>query len=174
MAGSLELIKKTTVSTSTTSLDITDVFTDKYDVYKITISGLSTATATTGQYNIRFINSSGTTISTNDYDYAALQLRASASFEQKQATASARISFLVRAYQDPKGGAITMYVFNPTNTGSYTFCSWQSAGMVNLNLNGAQKGIGVLQLTDDITGFHIFENGGNNFDSAIFTVYGVK
>ena len=172
--SALRLINETEITSSVSSVDITDVFTSDFDIYKITISGLSTATATTGQYNIRFINSSGSVISSNNYDYASLQLRASSTFEQKTDTNTARLSFITRAYQDPKGGAITLYVFNPTNSSSYTFVLWQSAGMVNLNLNGVQKAIGVLKLTNNITGFHMYENGGNNFDSATFRTYGLR
>jgi len=173
MAGNLEFIKSAEITTTSTTLDVTDCFTSNYDVYQITFSGISTSTAVTENYAIRFLDTSDTQITAN-YAYAVLQMRASAVFEEKRSTSQSGLIYLVRAYSDPKGGSANLFVYNPTDTGSYTFSNWQSAGQVNTNLNANEKGIGVLKDTQEVTGIRLYGFGGLSMDSAKISVYGVK
>ena len=172
--SNLRLINETTVSSSVSSVDVTDVFSADFDIYKITVANLTMASAVTGQFTLRYINSSGSVISAGNYDYASLQLRANASFEEKRATNDTESQFLVRTYNSPKIASITGYVFNPNNSSSYTFALWQSAGMVNTNLAGNQKGISVLKQTNTITGYQLRDVSSQNFDEAVIRTYGLR
>ena len=172
--SALRLINETTVSSTVSSVDITDVFSEDFDIYKITIANLTMTSAETGNFSIRYINASGSVITSSNYDYASLQLRANTNFEEKKETNITKVRFLTRTYNSPKIASITGYVFNPNNSSSYTFSLWQSAGMVNTNLAGNQKGIGVLKLTNTITGYQLVDNNSKNFDEAVIRTYGLR
>ena len=66
--SNLRLINQTTFS-SVNTVNITDVFSEDFDVYKITYNGA-------GQYGLlKFINSSGSVMSDASYDTARLNLK---------------------------------------------------------------------------------------------------
>tara|TARA_R100001509_G_C4823885_1_gene200823 strand:+ start:401 stop:922 length:522 start_codon:yes stop_codon:yes gene_type:complete len=173
MAGSLEFIKSATGS-SVSSFSITDCFTDKYDVYKVVADDIVTSTETF--VRLRFINSSGTVISTNDYDFADLFLKANTSFVERRYTNQDDIQDFNLSIGSVSGGAgnTIAYIFNPTNASSYTFLIWQASNVYDDSgtFGFGHKGIGVLTETSDITGLHFLTTTGT-FTSTI-KVYGVK
>ena len=155
MAGNLEFITSAS-GTSVSSLSVTDCFSDKYDVYQISsVDGQ----LTTGAAN---------------YDYASLEIRASASFIERQGTGDTDFRYVVKGYSNPQEGNFVMYIYNPTDTGSYTFSNWQSAGWSGAtNLNGNYKGIGVLKDTQEVTGLKLIGDASANLDKAKISVYGL-
>jgi len=171
--GNLEFIKSAETTSSVSELAVTTCFTSDYDVYKIVCTGISTATAFGEIYNIRLLDNTSTQISAN-YDYAALEMRASASFIERPATGDTDFRFVTKAYSNPQEGNFVMYIYNPTDTGSYTFVNWQSAGFSgSANLNGNYKGIGVLKDTQEVTGLKLIGDAGSNIDKAKISVYGL-
>ena len=80
MAGSLEFIKSVEVTTSTSSVDVTDCFSADYDVYKIVWHNISTAGTVHTEIKLRFIDNLGSTISTANYDYAHLLMAPNTTF----------------------------------------------------------------------------------------------
>ena len=174
MPGSLEFIKSAETTTSVSELAVTTCFTTVYDVYKIVCTGISTATAFAEIYNVRLLDNTSTQIATN-YDYASLEMRASASFVERRGTTDTDFRYVVKGHSNPQEGNFVMYIYNPTDTGSYTFSNWISAGFSGAtNLNGNYKGIGVLKDTQEVTGLKIIGDAGANMDKAKISVYGVK
>jgi len=155
--SNLRLINETTAS-SVSSVDITDVFSADFDIYKIEIEA--------DDYNanslltLRLINSSGSVISSTDYANANQYLRTDTTFSEERSTASNVLFAKVLGFfsynsGSRQGGAGTVYIFNPTNTSSYTFALAQASSDAQTSRLGGVKGIGVLKQTSSITGFQL-------------------
>ena len=167
MATNLEFIKQVS-GTSVSSLSVTDCFSDKYDVYFISTSKIDTSVA--GYVRPRFINSSGVTTGSN-YDQASLQLRSWGTFAEYQLVGYP--SFLYTIYQTADsyaGTGLSMYVYNPYDSSSFTFMSSQSSSQ-NPNGHNGWKSVGVYKVAEQITGFALTDI---TFDNVTVNVYGVK
>ena len=124
--GNLQLIHKETISASTSSVSIDNVFSSNYDVYKITISGVSTV-GTSGTFlAIRFIDNSGSVITDNEYDWADLEMRTDGFTEDNDVGVSfMRMNGI--ADQSPESLGENINIFNPYDSSSYTFMLCQNA-----------------------------------------------
>ena len=171
--SNLRLLNETT-GTSVYTISVTDVFTSDFDIYKIV---LYSSSASEKEDHLRFINSSGSVISSSNYDYAQLFLRSYSSFSEIRSTSDTKLR-LITGSEDNFGGNAVIYIFNPTNTSSYTFLlSQMSRGYDYANNNNfsfnSNKNIGVLKQTNSITGFHIYNNAGTSSDYTAKT-YGLR
>jgi len=177
MAGNLELIKVFTTTVSNL-LNVTDVFSSDYDVYKIVISGLNQDTNVGNEINgLRFIDSGGSVITASDYDYGVLEMSSSSSFFQNKSATADAIFMGQRADQVGDGSNNTVfYVFNPFDSSTYTFTINQSSSFDDTEGLKGGKGMGVLHQTSSMTGFQIFDSdSGRPFESGSkISVYGVK
>ena len=171
--GNLQLIHKETISASTSSVSIDNVFSSNYDVYKITISGVSTV-GTSGTFlAIRFIDNSGSLITGNEYDWADLEMRTDG-FTDDKATGVSFMRMNGIADQSPESLGENINIFNPYDSSSYTFINGQSSGSSS-NLLRAGKNIGVHKVAETIRGFAVIEtNGSRPINSGNICVYGVK
>ena len=158
--SNLRLINETTAS-SVSSVDITDVFSADFDIYKIEIEA--------DDYNansiltLRLINSSGSVLSSTDYQNAVQYQRTDTTFSEYRSTADTVLLERVLGFfsynsGSRQGGAGTVYIFNPTNTSSYTFALAQASSDAQTNRLGGIKGIGVLKQTSSITGFQLTQD----------------
>ena len=171
MATNLEFIKSAS-GTSVSYLDVTDCFSDKYDVYKITYDLNNDSYNIIG--NLRFLDSGGSVISASEYDYSAYNLASATSFAERRATAQTEIQRLTTSYTDYDSAGF-LYVYNPYNSSSYTFVNFQNSASANtgaIDLYGV-KGIGVHKSAEQISGINIFPSSGN-WNSIEISVYGVK
>ena len=171
--SNLRLLNETT-ATSVSTMSVTDVFTTDFDIYKIL---LHSSSATEKEDHIQFINSSGSVISSSNYDYAQLFLRSYSSFSEVRDTSDTKLR-LITGSEDNFGGNAVIYVFNPTNTSSYTFIlSQMSRGYDYANNNNfsfnSNKNVGVLKQTNLIAGFHIYNSAGTSSDYTAKT-YGLR
>jgi hypothetical protein len=168
--GNLEFIKSATGS-SVSSLEVTDCFNSKYDVYAVTISKIDVST--TGSARFRFLDSGGTEISASEYDTAGLRMRTSAAYEELRYTNQTYIqySFSTNDNSAYAGGQI-MYVFNPYDSSSYTFVQYQQSSYATDTYLGF-KSIGVHKSAETISGLKYYFAGGS-FDNLTINVYGVK
>jgi hypothetical protein len=171
--SNLRLINETTVSASVSNVDVTNVFSADFDIYKITTSGFTTVSTTSTDLDARFINSSGSVISSSSYDTAHLNLKAETSFSSTRVTNQTLISSIFGGTDDsPEGSGTVTYIFNPFSSSSYTFGLFQ----VSSNLGGnhrSRKGITVLKSTASITGFRIVGISAN-VDEGIVRTYGLR
>jgi len=171
--GNLELIHKETISASTSSVSIDNVFSTDYDVYKITISGVSTV-GTSGTFlAIRFIDNAGSVITNNEYDWADLEMRSDSSFSDDNDTGVSFMRMNGLTDQSPESMGANVNIYNPYDSSSYTFINGQSSGITS-NLRGG-KNIGVHKVAETIRGFAVIEtNGSRPINSGNICVYGVK
>ena len=172
MVGSLEFIKSATSTSATSSLQVTDCFSDKYDVYKVILQVDSvTQEAAT---NIRLIDSGGVD-STSNYDNATLYMRSTTSFTELKGTGET--SWEYPMYNEGSvGGFFVMYVFNPFDSSSFTFAQSQTAthflSSSTSTLIG-RKSIFVHKVAEQITGIEATQ-GSSRLENATLVVYGVK
>ena len=171
--SNLRLLDQTT-ATSVSTMSVTDVFTTDFDIYKIT---LYSSSATEKEDHIQFINSGGSFVNSSSYDYAQLFIRSYSSFSEVSDTSDTKLR-LITGSEDNFGGNAIIYVFNPTNSSSYTFIlSQMSRGYDLQNDNGfdmdSNKNIGILKQQSSITGFHLFNSSTATSDYTART-YGLR
>ena len=171
--SALRLINETEITSSVSSVDVTDVFSADFDIYKITASGLTTVSTTQTQLDMRFINASGSVISASNYDFAQLNLKAEASFTSSQGENQSELEFTFgNTDASPEGNGSVVYIFNPFLTSSYSFILYQAAANISATHRG-RKGIGVLKQTKSMTGFRIIATNANVDEGKIRT-YGLR
>ena len=172
--SNLRLINETTVQSGVASVNITDVFSADYDIYKIVVPNMLTVGDASTDVAYRFINSSGSVISSSKYDWASLNITAYNPFVENKATNESYIRKLGQADNDPEGDSITSYIFNPFSSSSYTFTLWQSSYSFGSG-KGGTKGIGVLEQTSSISGFQLYAVSQTRvFDTGLVRTYGLR
>jgi len=172
--SNLRLINETEVTTTINTLNITDVFTDDFDIYVIEATDIA-MTNGGGDYLFgRVINSSGSEITSN-YDYASLYLPSSTSTAEEKLTNRTEwesLTFIGNGTNDT--GEMTMYIFNPTNSSSYTFYLSQTSSFRTATPQMYfWKSIGVNKNTISVTGIQFSAKTGN-MDSGKFRTYGLR
>jgi len=169
--SNLRLINETEITSSVSSVDVTDVFSADFDIYKIVTNGIEDTTDTPNLI-LRFINSSGSVVTASNYDYAYLNMRADASFPENTGTNQSYIrGFFGFSNATYSQGSVS-YIFNPFSSSSYTFAlsqfsSYQSALR-------SIKNIGVLKQTASITGFQLFDLDSTDFSEGVIKTYGLR
>jgi hypothetical protein len=169
--SNLRLLNETTVSSSVASVNVTDVFTNDFDIYKIVLSDTVSDT-NTSDLDMRFINSSGSVISSSDYQYAWLRVRSDSSFNENRSTGDSDIQVGFGQVNAALSNGVVGYVFNPFSASSYTFYLMQSGNMSGTNFR-AIKQIAVLKQLSSIAGVQLVVNGGNLTGAKIRT-YGLR
>lgn len=170
--SALRFISETT-ATSTSSLSVTDVFTSDFSVYKVELIRPDLNTGTGTYVDFRFVTSDGIVVST-DYGYGIEVMNSNAGFgSDKNANESFMRGFRYSSNSSADGGGMVLWIFEPTNTSTYTFARVQAGSYSTAeSKNVSTKGIGVLQTTDSIGGINFFHT--NNFDSIHVKVYGLR
>ena len=170
MATNLQFIKSASGS-GVSSLSVTDCFNANYDVYMVSITKLDQSAQ--NYIEARLIDSGGVD-STSNYDFASLELLAGAGFSEKRNTGqtgwATSISYQNTGADD--GVGITMYIFNPNDSSSYTFVKSHSTAYYSGGGIG-YKMVGVHKVAEQITGINFFPRSGT-LDNMTINVYGVK
>mgnify|MGYP001397838965 CR=1 FL=1 len=81
--SNLRFLNETTVGSSVSTVDVTDVFTSDFDIYKIVVPQMVTNGTASTDVAMRFINSSGSVVTSSEYDYATLDLISSTTFSER-------------------------------------------------------------------------------------------
>ena len=164
--SNLRLINETT-ATSVSSLTVDNIFSADFDIYKMIIDNDNT---TNNVMKMRLVNSSGSVVNTNKYDYANLQLKATTTFSEDKNTNFNEFRGL---YEALEGNSAVVYFFNPFSSSSYTFRLHQAQSLYTTNYPLGAKGIGVLKQTSSITGINIFQTG-SAFSYLNIRTYGLR
>jgi len=151
-----------------TSFSMTDVFSSDFDIYKVVLDTIDFANA---DLFFRFINSSGSVVSSSNYDDAVLLMRSYSAFGELNNTNASSLGSIGYSDLSDKGGATVLYVFNPTSSSSYTFAKWQNAGVSSIG-TPVRKGIGVLKQTASMTGINF--NASSNILNIRARIYGLR
>ena len=176
MATELQFINSTSISAGVTTVNVDNVFSDKYDVYYCQVVGVFHDTdVSNGIEGLRFIDSGGSVISASEYAYATLNMSTSG-FSESKSTANNYmwIGIITDQLSDSGGASVGFYVFNPYDSSSYTFVTSQAGGKNSSEFRGS-KGIGSHNSAETIRGFQLYEsNGARTFGGGQINVYGVK
>ena len=176
MATDLQFIKSVTAD-NVTNIDIPDCFSDKYDVYKIFLTKTDLGTGFTNAWaNMRVLKASdGTSDTTANYDSAGQMQYAYTSFGENRYTNSTQIVNTF-SYSDTgsynNGGEVTVY--NPFDSGSYTFFTGQGANNIwtgSISSLVGNKSIAVHKVAQSNSGLQILIP---DITTMVIKVYGVK
>jgi len=171
--SNLRLINETTITSSQSVTNITDVFTSDFNIYKITVQDISTVGTSDVNLNARLINNSGSVVTASNYDYAVFQFKANAAFSENKNVNQSRIDRISFSDQSPESQGTVLYVHNPNSSSSYTFLNWQSVHMVGGN-GGGVKGIAVHKVAQTIGGINFFDvDTDRPYNSGTIKVYGL-
>jgi len=169
VATNLEFIKSASAN-GVNSVNVTDCFSAKYDVYLIK-ENLSNANANVNIF-VRYINVGGGVVSSSTYDNAHIDLNTYTSFgngrNQNLSYAEAWGFIGVDTFDQYSG---VSHHFMPFESGSYTFNTRQNMGSNATNGRG-RKGIGVETTEQQITGIQYFLQSSATCDFSI-SVFGV-
>ena len=173
--NNLRLINDTTITSGSSTVSITDVFSEDFEVYKIIISDMTTVGTTQTSPDFRFINSSCNVINTL-YDYGHQIMRADSGFTEQYATSQAQFyRFQAESVdQAPESQGVETYIFNPFETNLHSYVMYQSMTSA-AGLHLSMKGIGVQRTAGSMTGFQVIDsNATRPFASGNVKTYGLR
>ena len=169
--SALRLINETEITSSVSSVDITDVFSADFDIYKIVTNGIEDTTDTPALM-IRFINSSGSVVTASNYDYAYLNMRSDNIFSENRDTNQSYIRGFFGFLNATQSQGSVSYIFNPYSSSSYTFALSQISSFQSAYRT--VKNIGVLKQTASMTGFQLFDIDNTDFSEGVIRTYGLR
>ena len=164
--SSLRLIKQTT-ATSVSSVNVTDVFSADFDIYKITAVG--DFTNSNQIINARFINSSGSTIISSKYDNAVYSMEDNYTINEDRAQNETSLQRMIYSHSG-NDFSFTLYIFNPYSSSIYKFALWQGEG-ITTGGSTMTKGIGSLKENASVTGIQFFNV---SFTDIAVKCYGLR
>ena len=173
--SNLRFIKSVT-GTSVSTVNVTDVFTSDYDIYKITLKDVDlNPSGTNAQLRMRFINANGFVEAANDYDYGYHNVKSFSSFTEGKAQNTSYIEGLIWLGGDSNhAGGSNVYVFNPYNNDLTTMCLYYSTSAINTgDKHYYTRGIGMYENLARMTGFEITTSD-NTIDNVKINVYGYR
>jgi hypothetical protein len=173
--SALRLINETTV-TNSSSVTITNMFNEDFDIYKVEVVGLHQNDGTQNACTMRLVNSSGSVVTASEYDKAQLNIDAYASYYDDRSTNQDKLyRFLGNLDNEPSSASTTMYVFNPYSSSSYTFMLKQGASLWGTADFSNFKAIAVLTQLSSITGINFFPDGTSGKTlSGVVRTYGLR
>ena len=169
--SNLRLINETSF-TNVASGTINNIFSEDFDIYKITLNDYDALGGSTN-LNFRFVNSSGTVVTSADYDYAELIIRGYSSFGSELSTTADHISTI--AYDDTlqKSNGSVAYVFTPYSNLTHTSSTHENSSASTIGTVG-RKAISALRQNSSITGINFVTYSAINFSIGSVKVYGMR
>lgn len=174
MSTNLQFISQTATSSNVASVDVDNVFSDNYDVYFFTINNILSADSNEDVLGIRMLNTSGTADSGSNYDRALLVMYTYQTYAEANSEGITYMNTINIGDSSESPSALSGYLFNPYDSSSYTFNTFQSSTERNSG-NETRKGINVHTVAQANRGYQIVNSASNNFESGLtITTYGVK
>lgn len=161
--ASLELVKSSS-ATSVTEIEVTDVFTTEYNKY--ILIGTGHVSSTNSVFDMQFLNSSGTAI-TSGYRYGSRNQEA-ASQSEIQSTSDSKIERIVYV-NNGDTFFFKIIVYSPADT-CYTLVSYHSQAFNSANITNIRGGAS-LDNAAAHSGFKIFDA---TFTDINIDTYGVR
>ena len=174
--SNLRLINETTTTAGVRTVNITDVFSSDFDIYKIVGSNNLANNSTATGFNLRFLNSSDSVIYHSGYYYAQQGLKGNTTFSEGRSQSESRIWNVFGGLDDSgQSSGSVAYIFNPTSTTTYTYVIYQSSSYPSGNYR-MYKGIAVYKQAIKITGFQaeLNESAGEFASGGKIRTYGLR
>ena len=170
--GSLEFLTSQTVTSMTSAIDFTEVFTDRYDVYYLESKNVQSDT-TGYTVGIQFYES-GVLESAGVYQYAHESGRANGTFGEGKSTTESWIHIGADTDNTTANSSNSYtYIYNPTNSSKYTFLTKQGTGQFGTTY-AMRYGGGVLPQASAVNGFRLRSTYTTGQITGEFLLYGVK
>lgn len=171
--GRLELISFTTSGTNVTSFAVDNVFSSSYTNYVVTV-GVPTGSATNTGNNLTFLDSTGTEITSTDYETVIEQMNVNADPTLSSGTTNTYITGMGQTSNvSGNYSNAVVNIFNP-NKASYTFVTAQASSLDSIPNFEPYKTFGVLKTTDQCRGISWnVNNAARPFSNVQIAVYGV-
>ena len=173
---SYELVSTISADSTSTSMTITDVFSENYNIYKV-VSNLHANTANNESLFVSFVDALGSPITSSNYETAHHMNRAYNVELDRPTSKLAQTNMYVWSLSSSNegGGGCVAWVFQPYSTSSYTYLTVDNVGNAPGSGVAGTKGIGVLKLTTQVTGLYIYSPNNYNFNAnSKISIYGVK
>ena len=172
--GQLELIETQTITSSTSAIDFINLATNPYNVYFLTINGL-TSLLDTRAVILQLSNDNGSTFITSGYQYAHQVCKANATFtEEKSTSAGHLVTFagIGNASNEVSNGYC--YLYNLLDSTKYSFATQHSSGLESASVLEGRFGSGVFPTAETHNAIRIRENITTDFDNAVVSLYGLR
>ena len=166
------LLEKVEVTSSVNSVNVLG-FTEEYDKYIVSLKNIETSNAT--YIHARVIDFADRSIPNGEYDYSTGYAPSSGSTWSFEGGTD-KVEWESLGFQGSGSdyhGSITMQVFNPASSTSYTSYTSQCVGFRNSNIIYGWNSIGNFEALDPIKGIEFFPRAGT-IDNAIIHVYGIR
>ena len=172
LGGSLEHIKTVTFSSVTSTIDITDIQENKYDVHLVQLTAINNGSG--GSFYVRTSQDNGSSFdaTTGDYQHATQRMWADGNFYESYSSNASAMEIYGQAGNGGQSTNRYIYIYNAGNSSKYTFITTQSS-----NWDGKLKatfGGGVRDDAHTVNAIQFFTNVGGGFSSATAKLYGVK
>lgn len=170
--SNLRLIKQSSLTTAVSSFNVTDVFNDDFDIYKVQINGVSTDGTTYGDTSLRLINSSGSLLSDSNYCYGYNFMAPNTSYTSEYSTSSTSFYRALAYFTDqaPETQFATFYFYNPARSSCYTYIGGQS-GAAYGGIFRFNKYFGIYKSNASATGIQI--SASQSISSGDIKIYGL-
>ena len=170
MATNLEFINSVSVSGGSSTVNLDNVFSANYDVYKLVVTDFRPASSE--NLFFRLLDSSGSALTGSDYDVATLILRNNASFGEVRATGATFWSYGGYVLNsNTQGFGLEMDIYNPFSSSSHTFATLTSVNGASADMGN--KNIYCYKQTTSTRGLELRSVPGN-LKNIKASIYGVK
>ncbi len=171
--SNLRLIDETLVTSAVSTVSVTDVFSSDFDIYQITCLNFSNSS---GAQNtaFRLINSSGSVITSSEYDWAYERFNDYTTFGENRGDNETDWNDFIGKNDSVSGECQNSvgYIFNPYSSDRFTYALFSSANAVNDQSQG-MKGVACLTEVTSVTGFQIIFDSYASNNGKIRT-YGLR
>jgi hypothetical protein len=170
--GSLELIEEQSITSSTATMEFTNIQEAKYDVHLLQIDSFYA----TAQRNllVRLSNDSGSSYISTGYQYAYQYGKANGSFGEDKSTnynAMSLVTYGGDTIQESQNTYI--YFYNLGNSSKYSFSTFQNTG-VQTGVYGMLIGGSVLPTAETHNAIQLLPTLSTNIANLQAKLYGVK
>lgn len=162
MATNLEFIKSESAD-NVSSLTVTNMFSAKYDVYEVFVTG--NGSQNTGSITAQFLDSSGTALGSGNVEYAVQRLKYASAYDPIYSATGNAFEMVYTGAADLDFG-IKMTVYNPFSNSEFTYVNVQAIS------EHAAKGIVCVSSTTSAEQMKFYAN--QNYTPIKVSVYGVK
>ena len=169
--GQLELIQTQEITSSTATMDFTNISGDKYSVHLLTFSNFQ-GTTDGNNFQVRFFEK-GVIESASNYHYQHLYIQADGSTASQRSTSLSYIRGSIgNGNANNEIGNGYMYFYNLGDNQRYSFTSQAYVGQNQNSLVQTTFGIGMLPQTSNVDGIRCFT--ANSIDTLKATLYGIR
>jgi|TARA_A100001015_G_scaffold112144_1_gene124548 hypothetical protein len=170
--GSLELINTVSFSSVTSTIDITNIQENKYDVHLVQLTVINNGSG--GSFYVRTSQDNGSSFddTTGDYQHSTQRMWSDGNFYESYSNNASAMEIYG---QSGNGGQPTnryIYIYNAGNSSKYTFITAQSSNW-DAKLKATMGG-GVRDNAHTVNAIRFFTNVGGGFLSGTAKLYGIK